>query len=260
MLIDWTRADEPRQRTVVGSAGAALGPAGGPLRLALFVSPRRAEEVRDFASSFAPFRATTGGSELVFAGTGRAAASSAERRMIAEWCRQLAAEAAVGRENPAYGLVLSWHRGGGSGACDDLSVYRTGEAHASSCAWEGELAGRLAAGELRRLYAWFDGLGAFQAGGDEAPSGALPARLVFAGRGPAEASAADRAAIADFAAALDRELAARRTGPPAAPRLLRPETAPAAAVPIVTSPPSSAVPPPPESVPSASPPPTDLPR
>ena len=107
--------------------------------------------------------------------------------MIREWSRQVAAEAAGGRGGSAYGLVFAWHQGGSSLDCQDVAIYLTGEAVATSCGWDGEVRGRLEPGALGRVYDWFDRLQPFQEGGaqteDSLRPGALETRLIFAGKG-----------------------------------------------------------------------------
>jgi hypothetical protein len=147
--------------------------------------------------------------------------------MIFEWARQTAAEAAGGHGGSAYGLALTWHQGGSSLDCQDVAVYLTGEAVASSCVWDGEIRGWLEPGALSRLYGWFDHLAPFQAGGGQTQEslrpGALETRLVFAGRGLVPATNAEQTEIQGFGAALFAELSGRRSGaappppPPAAP-------------------------------------------
>ena len=68
------------------------------------------------------------------------------------WSRMGAAGGGGGRGRQgglAYGLVLAWHLGGSSLDCQDLAVDLTGEAVATSCAWDGE-PGPAGAGALAR--------------------------------------------------------------------------------------------------------------
>jgi hypothetical protein len=244
LVVAWESSGASRRRVLVGTAGVASGTAGGPLALYLYVSPERAADVRFLRRAFAPFEtAAPSGGRLRFAGAGPARASAAERRMIAEWTRMAAAESTggPGEAGAAYELALAWHRGGGTGGgCDDVVVYLTGEARASSCGWGEELRGRLSREALERLYGWFDRYRPFQqATTGEGPAGELPARLIFAGQGAAEAPAAERAAMEAFAAALHRELAARRRPPPGG------EQAPAGSEPAPAPRPAAATTPPP---------------
>ncbi len=247
VVVDWQRWQEPPTRIAIGIGGVAAGPAEGPLVPYLFLGPERAEDAHLFARAYAPFRARLGRSELVFHGRGRVRPGPVEERMIVEWARRVAAEQAGGRSGGAYGLAFSWHRGGSLGSCESVSVFLTGEVWAQACAWGGdEVRARLQPAAVGRVYGWFDSLAPFQSSRQSGRSGeAEPSRLVFAGRGtrkPGDAGDAgdnDRTAIEGFAAALFRELSAKRrggappppdeiasgSGEPAGPRLLLPPEA-----------------------------------
>lgn len=238
LVVAWESGGPPRRRVLVGTAGVASGTAGGPLTRYFYSNPERAGDVRFLRGTFAPFAMpAAGGGRLRFAGTGRARASAAERRMIAEWTRLAAAESAggpvgtVASGGTGYEIALAWHQGGGTGGgCDDVAVYLTGEARASSCGWGEELRGRLSREALERLYGWFDGYRPFQqATAGDGTTDELPARLIFAGHGQAEATPAERAAMDTFAAELHRELAARRRPPAGAPAGSEPAGEPPAA-------------------------------
>lgn len=218
LLIAWERGSAPRELVLIGASGVALGPAGGSLTRYLFASAERAADARFLAATFVPLEAETGQGRLRFAGSGRVRPSPAERRMIAEWARLAANEAAGGRVGGTYALVLAWHRGGAAGGeCDDVAVYLTGEARAGSCVWGEELRGRLSPESLGRFYGWFDRYAPFQAAAEEESTGGPPSRLIFAGRGTAEVPARDREELERFAVAIHRELAARRPAPAAPP-------------------------------------------
>lgn len=223
IAIELRRGQEPRELVRIGTRGVIIGPSSGPLARKFFVDPRRADVAWYFLRTYAPFEAKTPQGEIAFQGQGKVKAGATEQRMIREWSRQVAAEAAGGRGGSAYGLVLAWHQGGSSLDCQDVAIYLTGEAVATSCGWDGEVRGRLEAGALGRVYDWFDRLQPFQEGGaqteDSLRPGALETRLIFAGKGTRPAAVGEQAEIQSFAATLYSELNARRTGapPPAAP-------------------------------------------
>jgi hypothetical protein len=227
VAIDWRRGERPREHILIGPGGVELGASEGPLARYLYSSPERFEDLRGFLRSFAPFTIRGKGEELAFHGTGPAAASPAERRMVATWAHLVVAEAVAGRGGSAYGSLLSWHRSADAGGeCDEVRVDLTGEVRAGPCGQSGgqnglpaaAWHGRLADDRLRRLYLWADAWAPFQSGPEEEPP-ATPVRLIFAGRGKTVPSAAERAAVAAFAADLYRELAAQHPSPaaPAAP-------------------------------------------
>ncbi len=155
------------------------------------------------------------GGELIFHGHGTIVASAAERRMIFEWARAVTVEAGGDGSAVPYGLALAWHRGAsGSGVCDDLVVYLSGEVRAGSCGQGTEVSGRLQGDRLERLYEWVDGLAAFQQAGEQGVrADELLERLIFAGRGQRRASGSEIAAITAFAGSLHRELTGVAAGP-----------------------------------------------
>jgi hypothetical protein len=244
VAVDWWRGERPRERVLIGPGGVELGPAEGPLTRYLFNDGARAEDVRSFVHGFAPFILTGQGESLAFRGGGAVAASAAEQRMIAYWVHRVVAEAVGGRGGAAYGMVLSWHRSGDAGGeCEEVVIDLTGEVRAGACDGVGQIRGRLADEQLRRLYGWFDGWAPFQSGVEGDQPGAAPVRVIFAGQGKAATSPGEQAAVADFASSLYRELAARRPAslpPPAAPP--RPGTPPAKGTPR-PAPPVPPVPP-----------------
>ncbi len=223
-VIEWQRR-EPPERVSIGPGGFWFGAPEGPRARYLFVPAERAADLALFARTFAPFRQTGAEGSLDFRGRGSAAAGATERRMIAEWARQVVADATGGAGSSPYGLALAWHRGAGTGGvCDDLEIYRSGEVRASSCSGAAT-AGRLGTDRLARLYGWVDGLAPFQAAGVEGPrADSLLARLIFAGSGRRPASPSDIAAIETLAEALHHEMTgepepagAADEEPPAAP-------------------------------------------
>src|SRR6185295_7304208 len=212
--IELRRGREPRELVRIGVGGVVIGPEGGPLVWKMFPQPRRADDAWYFFRVFAPFTLQTREGDVVFRGRGAARADPTEQRMILEWARQVAVEAASGRGAAAYGLMLAWHQGGPTGICEDVVLYLTGEVVATACGWEREVRGRLDPEALSRVYGWFDRLMPFQTGdGEESPRpGQLQMRLVFAGRGTRAPTASSQAEIQSLAAAVFGELAARRRG------------------------------------------------
>jgi hypothetical protein len=216
----------------IGTRSVIIGPVPGPQARKFFVDTRRPAMAWYFLRTFAPFERKAPEWDLSFHGQGRVKAGATEQRMILEWARQTASEAAGGPGGPAYGLALTWHQGGSSLDCQDVAVYLTGEAVATSCFWDGEIRGWLEPGSLSRLYGWFDRLAPFQAGGGQTQEslrpGALETRLVFAGKGKRPATNGDQTEIQSFGASLFAELAARRAGaaPPPQPAAQGKTTAP----------------------------------
>jgi hypothetical protein len=215
--MELRRGTGPQELVRIGIQGLVIGPAGGRLAVQLFAGPRRSDAAWYFLRTYAPFEMSSPQGNLVVHSKGRVSAGPVEKRMIFEWARSVAAEAADSRVTDAYGLVLAWHQGGSSGICRDVALYLSGDAIASACGWSADVQGRLDPAALSQVYGWFDRLKAFQAGaGDQdMRQGSLETRLVFAGHGSHPAGAAEQAEMQSFGAALYSELAARRE--PAAP-------------------------------------------
>jgi hypothetical protein len=224
MGIELERGTDPRERLWIGTRGVVIGLVSRPPERKFFVDPHRSDMAWYLLRTYAPFERKAPEWDLSFRGQGRAKAGPAEQRMIFEWARETAAETAGAEEGTAYGLAFTWHQGGSSLDCEDVSVYLTGEAVASSCGWDGEVQGWLEPGALGRLYGWFDRLAPFQAGGGQTQESlrpnALETRLVFAGKGAKQATAAEETEVQSFGAALFAELAGRRNeaAPPPPPQ------------------------------------------
>jgi len=114
-------------------------------------------------------------------------------------------ETSGGRLDASDGPVLAWHREGGiAGFCDDLTVYLTGDAFASSCKGNQPTNlghARLTAEQLAQVYAWVDRLKSFEfERTDPAKVDQMTIRIVFSGAGSVDATDADIQAIQQFAA------------------------------------------------------------
>lgn len=222
VVVDWKRSLTPPVRVVLGIGGVAGGPTEGPIVPYLYPEAGLAESAHYLSRTYAGFQARLANGEMVFYGLGRVRPGPVEQRMVVEWARRAAATLAAGAggssaSGGAYGLALSWHRGGSVGNCESVSVLLTGEARAEACAWGEPVTGRLQTAALSRVYDWFDTLGAFQESELGVPGESEPARLVFAGQGTRGPTRQEIVAIESFAAALLRELAARRKGGAPAP-------------------------------------------
>jgi hypothetical protein len=206
--VNWTQeSDERCQKAIFGSETVAFGSCGGTLVGGKYATPERAQAWVYFTQIYAPFAAETAAGKVEFAGYGQRTATSAEQRMVAEWARLAALEAAGGRSGASYGLAFAWHREGGlAGFCDDVTVYVTGDVYAVSCKGEQfkDLGrGRLTADQLRKLFSWVDTLRPFEVDqADPATADAMTIRFVFSGAGSGEATDTDKQAIQDLAAQL----------------------------------------------------------
>ncbi len=213
-VIVWEGAhgDSGCQMAEIGTEGVAFGTCtGGQMMQGYLAYEGRAAELADFTAAFAPFEADTPAGRVRFSGAGEQEAAPAEQRMIAEWAKLAALEASAGRSGASWGLALAWHREGGiAGFCDDLTVYVTGQANATSCKGNTPQdlgAGRLTAAELEQLFGWLDRLQSFEeAQSDDAVADSMTVRLLFNGTGTETASEDEQAEINAFAAELYQRL------------------------------------------------------
>jgi hypothetical protein len=211
-VVEWTAPDDQLCKVAhIGTEGVAFGLCGGPLMGGHFGMPERLDDLAEFRSDFASFEADTPAGQITFTGEGDEEATPAQQRMIAEWARLVELEAYAGRSGASWGLALAWHREGGiAGFCDDLTVYVTGIAYASSCAGEqpadlGQV--RLDAEPLEEIYRWVDSLAPFEyEQTDPAVADAMTIRMVFSGAGEEPAPAEQIAEIENFAGLLYVEI------------------------------------------------------
>jgi hypothetical protein len=201
-LIAWRQTDDEGQcrAVAIGARGVAFGPCEGVQMRGIYGQPERRLDLTAFVETYAPFTATTPAGDVEFRGEGTQTAAPAEQRMLAEWARLVALEAEAGRSGASWGLALAWHRENqgrhtGAPACDDVTIYVTGDVYVASCVSDPAQTVahfRLGAAELERLYAFVDTYAGFeQAQGEQ--------RLLFSGAGNIEAPADAIAAMAAFA-------------------------------------------------------------
>ena len=80
------------------------------------------------------FSAQTPAGQVAYYGYGTAEATPAQQRAVAEWAQMLYLEVSSPAPVVNLGLALTWQRVGGiAGFCDDLKVYRSGLAVATTC-------------------------------------------------------------------------------------------------------------------------------
>ena len=207
-ILTWTGNDEAGCQTIeAGVEGVAYAPCFGTFLGVPYSLETRQPDLIAFADLYQSFTADTPAGAVEFVGNGDTVATPVEQRMIAEWARLVSLEAQGGRSGASWGLAFAWHREGGiAGFCDDVTVYRTGEAYLTSCKGNqpqdlGRL--RLDAEQLATVYAWVDTLQPFELEQtDPAKADAMTIRIVFSGGGSAAATEADQQAITDFAQGL----------------------------------------------------------
>lgn len=207
-ILTWTGNDETGCQTIeAGTEGVAYAPCFSTFLGVPYSMDTRQPDLIAFAAQYQSFTAETPAGAVEFVGSGDQVATPAEQRMIAEWARLVSSEAQGGRSGASWGLAFAWHREGGiAGFCDDVTVYRTGEAYLASCKSDQlqDLGrARLDADQLAMLYEWVDTLQPFEVGQtDPAKADAMTIRMVFSGGGSKTATAADQQAITAFAQGL----------------------------------------------------------
>jgi hypothetical protein len=208
-LITFSESDELGcQQVLINSDELSSGFCEGTLTTIPF--PMDILEIGDLnylIEKYAPFEVETKGGKLGFSGTGSEIATEAEQRMITEWARLVKQIAESGRVDPAWGRALVWQREGGiAGFCDDLTVYVTGIALASSCKTEQPAAPKrmfLNADQLEQFYAWLGSLRPFDVEQtDPGTADAMTLALQLEGFGEEEASTGVQQEIMDFASTI----------------------------------------------------------
>lgn len=203
-LIRWRFASaEGCETAEIGESAVLFGDCDQPMMAGRFALETRLEDLAYFTEKYLPFEAETAAGRVVFNGQGQVTATPAEQRMIAEWSRLVAQEAAAGRSGASWGLVYAWHRSGGiAGFCDEVTVYLSGEAFASACGAQEPLTlgrVRLSSNQLMVLYEWVDTLQSFEyEHSDPATADALMVSFVFTGTGDREVTDAELQAIQEL--------------------------------------------------------------
>lgn len=186
--ITWEQVENGtcRKISILGSV-LEYGDCQGPMMIGEF-SELRMKEWQELAATFKPFVSETETQNVKFEGQGDQAVSQSEERSMAEWARLVYDEAESGRSGVAWGSVLVWHREGGiAGFCDDLVIYSSGWAYASSCKQSNtseQKGARLTADQLEQLYRWVDELKSFEISQkDSAAADAMTIAITFSGTG-----------------------------------------------------------------------------
>jgi hypothetical protein len=205
--IEWQGQINGCQLARMNLNTVVFGSCGGPLLAGKYSGDTRASAYLYFVDNFTPFQADTVAGHVVLTGTGVTIASPAQQRMVAEFARLAAQEAAAGRTGAAIGTVIGWHREGGiAGFCDDVVVTVTGEAYVTTCKGGSPQAiGMLwlTSEQAQQVFDWADRFKTFEITHEGAVNpDELVIRMVFAGTGTEEATDADKQAISAFMQAL----------------------------------------------------------
>jgi hypothetical protein len=213
LTVTWGSGDKCQTTDLNYDQGITYGPCGGTMATAAFSNDSQRLDLSGFATRFAPFNGDTLAGQVMLFGTGELEVTPEEGRMLGEWGRATVEEATALQGTPPYGLVLQWHREGGvAGFCDDLAVYISGKAVATSCKGGrqtdvGQLF--LDAAQLTTLYGWVDNLASFEMEQVTPSAGApdaLTIGIVFAGDGTTEATDSEKQAMDTFASQVFGEI------------------------------------------------------
>ena len=204
-VITWTQEDQGAcNKLVISDSALMFGSCEGSLQESPDIFKQLRDDLTAYASKYAPFSADTSAGKVQFNGRGTTPASPAEQRMVAEWSRLAFQIAQSGRTGAAWGLALDWRRDGGiANFCDEVTVYLTGFASASSCKGPAVVnLGRmqLSTEQLSHIYAWVDALASFDyENTDPATTDAMQILMTFSGSGPEQASPQDIQDMQDLA-------------------------------------------------------------
>jgi hypothetical protein len=207
-VVTWMDTRSSFSTIAIGTEGVSFGLRGGP-QLGRGLPPDQGFErkLEGLTSRFTSFEAVTDAGQISFEGTGESVPSELEKRMVAEWARQVYLEASSRNDKTLAGLVLAWNREGGiAGFCDIVAVKIGGDSLVSSCRDEpNRLVSRLSltSEQLSTLYNWVDWYKSFESvKKDEAKADGLTIRIVFTGNGLREAGPEEIEAFHRFASGL----------------------------------------------------------
>ncbi|MCX7753878.1 MAG: hypothetical protein N2117_01350 [Anaerolineales bacterium] len=182
-LAAWQNAECTEQALLLPE-GLSFGPCQGTHSLQKWENDQIPAAMADFLARLAPFQAETPAGTVIFDGIGTETATPAEQRAIAEWLKIHFLSAQSGRPEADWGLALTYSRQGGfAGFCDSLKVYLDGSVLLSSCK-DVDIDFRLDAGQLERLYGWYDTFAKIAySQSDPAVADALSVELTLEGQG-----------------------------------------------------------------------------
>lgn len=223
-ILDWrgNTALGDCQNTTYGEDGVSFGPCTAPNRMMGRLDfGDRAAELERFRAEFLPFVYESEAGTLTFNGLGATEATPAQQRMISEWAQMVNLEVAAGRTSAANGLLFAVLQEGGIAAqCSNVSVYLSGVAYVADCS--GEVAMNypalwLDSAQLETIYGWYDSIAPFETERTDGTADIMTTRIVFSGRGSAEATEEQQGAIEGFAGELRAAAMAAGEPMPATP-------------------------------------------
>ena len=184
---------------------AAYGPCGGLLKIVTLSNPERIKELAALITRYSAFSTQTSAGEVAYYGGGTEEATPSQQRAVAEWAQILYLELSSPSQATNLGLALTWQRVGGiAGFCDDLKVYRSGLAVATSCKDGPDQPPRkiwLKGDQLDELYTWLDNLQTSDGKQtDSAVTDSMTITWTLSANGNRKPTSAESQNIMDFAA------------------------------------------------------------
>lgn len=175
-----------------------------PMDTTPFIEAFRNSELEYYITNYNSFALNTPNGFVNFIAKGDIDPTPSQQRSIAAWADMVANEITAGRSSASNGLVIGWHREGGlAGFCDDVIIYASGSATATTCkSGRAEEVGQiwLSGEQLDQLYEWVDNFARFEYNPKtNATADAMTIELIFEGQSKNSASQEDQEAIASFA-------------------------------------------------------------
>ncbi len=202
--ITWKSGDTNCMLLQVREDKAAYGSCGGLLKVITLANPERIKELAAMVTMYSAFSAQTPAGQVSYFGNGSDAATPAQQRALAEWAQMVYLEVTSQTPISNLGLALTWRRVGGiAGFCDDLKIFRSGLAVATSCKASADQLPRrvwLKADQLLELYAWVDNLQTSDGKqSDSAVANSMTISWTLSGNGNAKPTSAESQKIMEFA-------------------------------------------------------------
>ncbi len=161
-VFGWNSGGNPCGALQIAGSLAAFGPCGSTPRVVPLPNPVRRAELDTFLKNYTTFTAQTPAGEVTLTGSGTVQPSPFQQRALGEWAQMVYLEVSSPDPMPNIGLALTWHREGGiAGFCDDLKIYRSGLAVATSCKGNQQLPTGttwLTEAQLTPFFTWLDQL------------------------------------------------------------------------------------------------------
>ena len=203
-VVIWMDTRSSFSTITIGTEGVSFGMRGGPQLVRKMPSDQGFDrKLEALTRRFVSFEAVTDAGEISFEGVGEIVPEELEKRMIAEWTRQVYLESASRNDDTLAGLALAWNReGGAADFCDIVVVEIGGDAFVSSCRDEPNRLRsrmRLTSEQLSSLYDWVDWYKSFESVEKE---DSVTIRIVFTGNGLREAGPEEIKAFHRYASAI----------------------------------------------------------